>query len=923
MGRLSPAGAVIEFGRFRLVPQRRMLSSEGRLVDLGGRAIDVLMALVGQAGEVLDHDKLRRLAWPGQIVEENNLQVQISALRKALGADRDLIRTVVGRGYQFTGAVSMDLACEELPAPHNLPVPMSELIGREVPLREAAALLMSGRLTTLAGAGGIGKSRLALALARHLLPEFADGVRWIDLSGVSGPDCLAKTVAAALGSAAGNGASDLAAMLARKRVLLVLDGCEHLVAAATALVEALLRACAGVRLLVTSREPLRSDGEAVYRLQPLQLSRTADCAAVQLFLARARGADPHFAPGPVELSAIATICCRLDGMPLAIELAAAHAPVLGLELLSARLDDPLQLLVGGHRTALAHQRSLRASLDWSHALLGQRERMALRRLAIFAAPFTLEAAIALLGRHGMSIGELVDCIASLVAKSLLIVDGAAAIRRYRLAWTTRAYGLAKLRERGEHPALARRHAQYYAGLFAAPGQIALWPAEDAMLASEVGAALDWAFGCRGDVALGMALAAGAAPLWWRLSMPDEALRQTRRALAAAGAGTDPACLMQLQAALATALSFAPAVARAEAEPIWREVQCLAEARGDVPHRLRALAGLWAARLDQGDLAGALFLAEAFGALARENARTADAAHGERLCAHVLHVMGRQDAARLRFERMLARLPAQAGPGFCQALETRVAAQADLSMVLWLQGCPGQALRLAGATIDQARAGGHAAGLCHALAVSACPIALLTGELEALDDYAQLLLDTAAAHGLEGASAVGCFYRGLLAERRGGDVSGLPAALAQLRIHGDAMLYTLALVWFAHAMANAGEVGEAGTAIDRALMRAAACGECWGSAEMLRLKGELLLRQGVPDTVVDGHFCDALATARRQGAPAIELRCASSLARLWRGRPGSDGRLAAGAMLAEACARFGESAAYPDLREARSLLLSLG
>jgi predicted ATPase/DNA-binding winged helix-turn-helix (wHTH) protein len=930
MDRISQDAVVITFGRFTLLPQRRLLSADGRLIELGGRALDVLMALVKRPGAVLSHDDLLQLAWPGQVVEENNLQVQISALRKALGADRDLIRTVVGRGYQFTGAPGTALErMDEPEAPNNLPAPTSELIGREAALRDTTALLAASRLLTLTGPGGIGKSRLGLALARRLLPAFADGVWWVDLGGLSGPGGLVAAVAAALrlDGAPADGIAGLVAVLGRQELLLVLDGCEHLIGAVTALAEALLRGCAGVRLMIGSREPLCSDGETVYRLAALSVAPEASggaCAAVQLFTARARGADPDFAPGQEGAVRIAAICAQLDGIPLAIELAAARAPSLGLELLAQGLEDPLRLLAGGHRTALARQRSLRASLDWSHALLGQRERMALRRLAVFAAAFTLEAAIALLARHGMSVGELVDCIGGLVAKSLLLVDSGAAVRRYRLGHTTRAYGRGRLKDRGEQGHLARRHAEYCNGLLSGTGQALLWPADDGLLAEEVRAALDWAFGSHGDAALGAALAAAAAALWMRLSLPGEALRQAQRAqdFAASVDGLDPCHAMQLQAAIAQALLFAPAQQRHEGLRLWRQVQAAAEARGDVQYRLRAIWGLYSVCLDQGELARALQLAQGFRDLAAKAPTPADVLVGERLIGQVLHIMGDQEGARQHLERMLAHYVAPGGAihTASYAQDQEVAAQADLALVFWLQGRPEQALRLVRSTVDQAR-GGHAVSLCQALA-AACPVALLSGDLGALELYVTLL-QAAAGPGLEGAAAGAAVYACLLRQRRGcrDDAAALPAALSRLRLHGDAMQYTFGLGWFADALAGAGDTGGAMVAIDKALARASACKECWGSAEMLRLKGELLLQHDGHGAAAaaERHFQDALAMARRQGALAWELRCATSLARLWRGRGAAD---QARQLLQPVYGRFGEGWSHPDLAAARTLLAAL-
>jgi DNA-binding winged helix-turn-helix (wHTH) protein len=404
----SETPAIIEFGRFRIVPRRRELLADGRPIHLGGRTFDVLMALIEASGAVVGKDALMDRAWPNR-VEENSLHVQISALRNALGADRNLIRTISGRGYQFTGGIRTVAASPDAPAvakaavpvpaaPRsltNLAEPVSALIGREVEFEEILGLTAAHRLVTLTGAGGIGKTRLGLEVARRLLPKFPDGVWAIELAPLLDPDLVPATIAMALGlDLADNVVSPerIANALASKQLLLVLDNCEHLVGAAASMAEALLRANPAARVLATSREPLRAEGECLYRVPslavPTEGSQHAEdllqYGAVRLFVARARAAEPQFSPDGRVAAATAAICRHLDGIPLAIELAAARTNALGVEELAACLDDCFHLLTGGRRTALPRHQTLRATLDWSYQLLPEPERVVLRRLAIFA-----------------------------------------------------------------------------------------------------------------------------------------------------------------------------------------------------------------------------------------------------------------------------------------------------------------------------------------------------------------------------------------------------------------------------------------------------------------------------------------------------------------------------------------------------------
>jgi predicted ATPase/DNA-binding winged helix-turn-helix (wHTH) protein len=534
----APAG--IAFGRFLLLPHRRELLADGRPVKLGGRAFDVLVALIEARGAVVSKNALMARVWPDRIVEENNLQWQISALRAAFGADRNLIRTVSGRGYQFTAEIeTVDGTPEadagtaiaaaqpelrearrdggipgELP-PTNLPEPISELIGRDDVLGEILSLASAHRLVTLTGAGGIGKTRLAFAVARRLLPQFPGGVWLAEFSPIADPGLVPDTVAAAIGLDLGGGeisAQRVSQALAGRQLLLVLDTCEHVISAAAALGEAVLRAGGTLHLLATSREPLRAEGEWVNPVPPLAVPAedaegTDDLlgyGGVRLFVERLRAAEPHFALDRSNAAMIAAICRRLDGIPLAIELAAARAAVLGVEEVATHLDDRFRILTGGRRTALSRHQTLKATFDWSYQLLSEPERVILRRLAVFAGIFRLEAARAVIASPEIAPAEVVDGIANLVGKSLVTAVAGGTIARCRLLDTMRAYGLEELAESGEREWLARRHAEYYRDLFerAEPELDARpateWLAEYGPKTDNLRAALDWAFSRDGD-----------------------------------------------------------------------------------------------------------------------------------------------------------------------------------------------------------------------------------------------------------------------------------------------------------------------------------------------------------------------------------------------------------------------------------------
>jgi predicted ATPase/DNA-binding winged helix-turn-helix (wHTH) protein len=963
----APAG--IAFGRFLLLPHRRELLADGRPVKLGGRAFDVLMALIEARGAVVSKNSLMERVWPDRIVEENNLQWQISALRAAFGADRNLVRTVSGRGYQFTAEIDTVYGSPEAEAPTaiaaaqpelrkarpgsgipgelpptNLPEPISELVGRDDILGEILSLASAHRLVTLTGAGGIGKTRLALAAARRLLPQFADGVWLAEFSPIADPRLVPVTVAAAIGLGLGGGevsAQRVSQALAGRRLVLVLDTCEHVIGAAAALVEAVLRAGGTPHLLATSREPLRAEGEWVYPVPPLAVpaedAEDVDdllrYGEVRLFVERLRAAEPHFAPDRRRAAMIAAICRRLDGMPLAIELAAARAAVLGVEEVAAHLDDRFRILTDGRRTALPRHRTLRATLDWSYELLSEPERVILRRLSVFAGVFRLEAARAVIASPEIAPAEVVDGIANLVAKSLVTVVGGT-IARCRLLDTTRAYGLEKLTEAGESEQLARRHADYYRRLFERAEAeesrpTADWLAEYGPKIDNLRAALDWGFSHDGDAQIGIALTAAAMPLWMQLSLMEECRRRVEQALAALANVAEPDARqeMKLLAALGASRLYTrggvPEVASA-----WTKVLELANSLGDPEYQKRALWGLWSFHVNGIDYRTSLSLAHRFGSLAATSPDPDDRFIGERMIAISHHNLGNQQSARCHIERALAD---SAAPGHQQQfirlqLDPRVTARVHLARILWLQGFLDRAMREAEHSVDEARATEHAISFSYALHRAACPVALWNGDLAAAGHYADMLLDHAERHALVHWQLYGWGYQGAVAIRRGDVASGLRLLRSCSKELGETGITAprfmrFAAVDMAEGLGKAGQVAEALDAIDDAIARAERTEELWQFAELLRVKGELVLVKGPASqaTGAEEYFRQALDCARRQGALSWELRAAASLARLLRdkGRPAE-----ALALLQPPYDRFTEGFETADLKTAKALLDTL-
>ncbi len=671
--------ACLEFGRFRLLTRQRELRLGDAPVALGSRAFDVLLILVEAEGELVTKEELLARVWPGAVVEESNIQVQVSALRKALGGDRGLILTVPLRGYRFTGEVrALDAEGRALPpaapapaaprqTPTNLPAPVSDFIGRETELREVRELLRHNRLVTLVGTGGIGKTRLGLEAARSVLEEFPDGVWLAELAPLTDPDLAASAINTALGLQSGAGrwtAERLAAALRGRQLLLVLDNCEHLIAAAAREAETLLRAVPGARILATSQEPLGLEGECSYRLSPLEfpVEETAELAAalrhdaIRLFVARARAADPHFNLSERNVATVATICRRLDGIPLAIELAAARAAALGIEGLSRRLDLRFHVLTGGRRTALPRHQTLRATLDWSHRLLSEPDRIVLRRLAVFAGSFSLEAAASVVADPALADWEVVGRIAELVDKSLVVADTTGPVRRYRLLETTHAYAMEKLADSGEFGSLARLHALYFRDQLRSALRVweetpsVQWLEAQAPEIGNVRVALDWAFGADGDQALGIELAAASYVLWYLLSLMQEGRARLERATVALGPATPNKVEAQLRYGYGFLSTGEP---RGRAVPALRRAVSLYRECGDPLDLGRALSfyGLNLARAGQ--------LTEGLAALEEARRALSAAAHPKSLALCLTNlaiartVAGEFEAARSALDEALA------------------------------------------------------------------------------------------------------------------------------------------------------------------------------------------------------------------------------------------------------------------------------
>ena len=468
----------VTFGPFTLCPAERRLTRDGAAVPLAARALDILTALVASGSEPLNKRDLLARVWPDATVGEASLRFHVANLRKALGDGQDgarYIETLSGRGYCFVAPVSRTSPTFN-PAPSyswtgNLPS-RPPLIGRDEDLAGVADLLGHERLVTIVGPGGVGKTRLAIAAGWQAADDYPDGVWLVDLAPLTDPSLVVSAVATALDLA--RGASQLSvdlivSALGDRRLLLILDNCEYLADATAELAGALTGRITGLTVLATSQESLRLDVERVYRLGPLDLPplealEVAGYGAVALFAHRARAADRRFELNAGNAAPVAEICRSLDGLPLALEMAAARAPSLGVEGLRASLGARLHMLSGGLRTPDVRHQTLRRTVEWSIGLLDDTEALVFRRLGIFSGGFLLEAAMTVASEGAIDRWVVADTLSRLVDKSMVTVERGER-PRYRLLETLRLYARELLEAGGEWDRLSERHARHFVEAF--------------------------------------------------------------------------------------------------------------------------------------------------------------------------------------------------------------------------------------------------------------------------------------------------------------------------------------------------------------------------------------------------------------------------------------------------------------------------
>ena len=469
----STIAADFAFDRCVIRREARQVLIDGQPVRLGARAFDLLLVLIEQRDRVVSKNELLETVWPGLVIEENNLQVHVSSLRKLLGPAT--IATIPGRGYRFTAPPppplltrGTDDTLHATPARRSTDRPIDEpiLFGRDQDFRAVTGLVTAHRLVTLAGAGGIGKTVLAHAVARAIKSTFTHGVWVVDLAPLTDTTQLAAVVAGALQVTLGHGevSAALAEAVKARHMLIVLDNCEHLVQSVALLAATLLHAAPMLHLLATSQEPLKLPHEQIYRVGTLAvparvtLEEAKAAGAVRLFEHRAHAVDQRFVLDESNVAAVVDICVQLDGIALAIELAAARVQLLGVQGLRDRLGQRLFVLSGGSRVAPPRQRTLRAALEWSHTLLSMDQQAVFRRLGVMSGSFGLDASQQVAAIGTIDKWAVLDHLGALVEKSLISVEADTdGVMRYRMLETMRQFALERLAESGEQHVTRERH----------------------------------------------------------------------------------------------------------------------------------------------------------------------------------------------------------------------------------------------------------------------------------------------------------------------------------------------------------------------------------------------------------------------------------------------------------------------------------
>jgi predicted ATPase/DNA-binding winged helix-turn-helix (wHTH) protein len=914
------------FGEFRLFPAQRALFHLEERVSLGSRAFDILLALVERSGSIVSPDELKRIVWDGVVVDEANLRVQIGNLRKALSRSGGLqrtIETVPLKGYCFVLPVTSTPSPEPRPAASDavspgLPPLLGTIVGRDDSINSIAGALEEHRFVTIVGPGGIGKSTVAAALAQRTSSRYPDGVRHVDFCTLTDLRLVERALAAAvgLGAITDNPLAGLVAHLRTRNLLLILETCEHVADAVAPLAETLLASAPGIRILATSREALRASGEWVHHLPPLALPASAhslglrdalQSPAIQLLVDRASASEGALELVEEDVETLVSICRRLDGIPLAIELAAGRVGELGLAGVAHRLEESFSVLTQGRRTALPRHRTLTATFEWSYKLLSPGEKVLLQTLSIFRGPFTPDAACFIAGAHLLDQQDALEGLSSLFAKSLLTTSLQSDRPLYRMLDTTRAFASEKLRETEATPAVVSMHAAYTDKLVRDAEtewekvDTSTWTHRHAHLIDDARCVLDWAFSTPSQAPWGASLVVHSSPLWFALSLLSEYGTYVEKALGVIEGlddfPTDDRA--RLWEASGHVLWHTRGAVPEMAAAFHKALQA-AEAQSDVRAQLRAIWGIVVSANANADYREAAAMLERFASLARTLNDVVITLTYHRLATLTQHYAGEHRLSRGHAEHLLrfAETPGQASQDNLQ-LDRRLVARSMLARDLFFLGFADQARRTAEESAELALSIGHALSYCFVLANAAIPIAFWTGDRATASTLTRALLQRTEEHAFRRWHSFGVSYRALLEA---------PGQVPSEAAVGFRLLETVATIDEAFAspivLARAQE-GIGG----------------WSLPELLRVSAKNALRAENRDVSrAEALLLRSLAKAREQESLAWELRAGITLAELW---AETDRRHEGAALLESIRRRFTEGHDTADFAQSTALLSGIG